>query len=182
MKRVIIYFDMDGLIAKWNKDATIEDTFAPGYFDTIVEPDINAIESIKKVVPVFQDLGIDVFFLSARYDDENNIDAGYNRFELDKRRFLNRHQLNIPALFVSCGESKRKIFDTLSKGDLNILFDDYSKNLFDWEQDSSCLGIKWLNGINGTHGTFKGLTIPAYRMNVDSISNSLIGTVTQIIS
>ena len=31
-KNIKLYIDMDGCIAKWNSEASIEETFEPGYF------------------------------------------------------------------------------------------------------------------------------------------------------
>lgn len=32
----IIFFDMDGVLAKWDTESAVEDTFLPGYFHFIV--------------------------------------------------------------------------------------------------------------------------------------------------
>ena len=41
----------------------------------------------------------------------------------------------------------------------NILIDDFSKNLHEWEKGKNNIGIKYYNGINGNHGTWKGNSI-----------------------
>ena len=45
-KKIRIYIDMDGCIAKWNTEASIEDTFEPGYFASL-EPDESLINAVK---------------------------------------------------------------------------------------------------------------------------------------
>ncbi len=54
---------------------------------------------------------------------------------------------------------------------MNLLFDDHTPNLIDWEKGGpEFIGIKWLNGINGSGKSgFSGLTVAADRMDAQSI-------------
>lgn len=64
-------------------------------------------------------------------------------------------------IFPPCGEDKKKYIPTKeeeSEKSCNFLLDDYTKNLTLWE--SPYVGIKLLNNINNTHGTWKGKKVP----------------------
>lgn len=57
------------------------------------------------------------------------------------------------AIFTPCGACKA---DYVKTSGLNILIDDYTKNLLEWEnQGRNFLGIKFDNGINGNIGKWK---------------------------
>ena len=52
MRKLVIYVDMDGVVAKWNKYATLEDTHTPGYFYER-EPELGLMDCIKKLAKDF---------------------------------------------------------------------------------------------------------------------------------
>ena len=176
---VYLFFDMDGVLAKWNTSATIEDTFVPHYFRDKVEPDRKAFNVLEELSfhNEFKGVGI----LSARYDDEEN---EQNRFEQDKIDFLYQNGVNdlLHIAFVPCGTSKRIALnnDCIRDTDICILIDDHTPNLIDWERGgSNFIGIKWLNGINGSgKSDFDGFCIPAHRMSEKTIVNTIRGIAT----
>ncbi len=177
---VNLCFDSDGVIAKWGK--SFEATFLPGYFRTGVEPDITAITAVRSLFSTSKaQENFRVFILSARYDDSESPN-GFNRFENDKKGFYCDNRLGeVPALFVPCGQSKREALRQIdcSKDDWFILCDDHTPNLIDWEKGGpKFIGIKWLNGINGSKKSgFEGLCIPADRMSAQSIYVTLMAMV-----
>ena len=65
---------------------------------------------------------------------------------------------NIPSIFVPYGVPKLD-YIILREDTTNILIDDFSKNLHEWEKGKNNIGIKYYNGINGNHGTWKGNSI-----------------------
>ena len=131
LAKLIIFIDMDGVIARWNEKASEEETHQKLYFLNR-EPEESSVELIKKL----QKAGFLLCFLSSVYIDDHSI------FEkntwLDQRGFE-----NIPRIFVPYGESKS---DYIPKGK-HILIDDYSKNLMQWIEAGG-IAIKFFNGIN----------------------------------
>ncbi len=179
---VNVFFDMDGVLAKWNKDKTIEDTFVPGYFHTGVEPEIDAIDAIKEVSVSYNPSQVRFFILSARYDDEKNTE---NRFERDKIEFLKDNALGyIPICFVSCGCDKKNALKKYGiEGDYNLLFDDHTPNIKEWEFGSDKnIGIKWLNDVNGSgNSSYKSLCVPACRMDELGLEIAIKGIINHYI-
>lgn len=141
--KIKYYIDMDGVLAKWNTKVSIEDTFKKGYFLN-VEPDPIALSYIKKLI----NRGEDVNILSHAYQN------GYA--EMEKRQWLINNGLgSVPYVFVPYGTPKLD-YVMLMPDTTNILIDDFSKNLREWEERENNIGIKYYNGINGNHGTWKG--------------------------
>lgn len=140
MKRLFV--DMDGVLAKFNPDASIEELNEPGYFENL--------ETVDSVVKAIEDLAIadndiEVCILSSVFNN------GYAKQEKD--RWLDKHLPMIKKrVFCTYGENKSNAVN-LQEGD--FLLDDFSKNLHEWEG----IGIKLYNGINGNHGTWKGFAV-----------------------
>lgn len=142
MKTIVIYVDMDGVLAKWDQDASLEETYMPGFFLSR-RPEYVMIEAVKCLVR----LGMDVRILSSAY---NNGHAA-----VEKASWLKEYGLDIPRCFVPYGEKKA---DYIDQENINILIDDYSKNLHQWKAEGN-IGFKFYNGINGNHGTWHGYSV-----------------------
>ena len=156
---------MDGCIAKWNMDASIEDTFEPGYFAAL-EPDERLIDAVKMLSEEY-----DVSILSAVYQDNHSMD--------DKITWLDNNGLgHLQRIFVPYGQPKQKYID---QEFTSILIDDYSKNLEEWILAKNCYGIKYLNGINATKGMWNGFMISS-RMNPNAMCTTIKGIVSQLIA
>ena len=158
-KNIHYFFDMDGVIARWAK-ASIEETYKKGFFRSRT-PEQVVIDAIKKMLR----LGYRVSILSAAYVDDHSVS--------DKIAWLKANGLgDIDMIFVPYGEDKHKYLkDTTAS--LYVLIDDFSPVLFSWEGvGNRFLGIKFMNGINGTHGTWNGYTISA-KMSKDKIVTAI---------
>lgn len=152
--KVITYVDMDGCIVKWNPDASLEDTFKPGYFANR-EPDLKLILTIKRLIAA----GQEVVVLTAVYEDDHS--------RQDKLIWLKKYGLeNVKVIFVPYGKRKIDYIDTTNC--ICILIDDFSKNLFEWVSNDFCYGIKYMNGINGTKGTWDSFMV-SNKMNQDAM-------------
>lgn len=140
-KEINYYVDMDGVVARWCLEDTTYDTFQPGYFlSRTPEPEL------VRLVKMLRDKGKNVFILSSVYQN------GYA--EKEKRRWLSIQGIgDVPKVFVPYGENKADYTD--SPNTCNILLDDFSKNLLEWEEAGN-LGFKLYNGINGNYGKWKG--------------------------
>lgn len=155
----IIFFDMDGVLAKWDTESAVEDTFLPGYFLNR-EPDQVMINSLRTLLSH----GYDVRILSAVYPGLI--------YRAEKEEWLRKYVGNVPAIFTPCGESKAH-YVTLAAGQKAILIDDYTRNLVMWEcEGAEYIGIKYLNGVNNTRGTWSGFRI-AYQMDVPHVVKTI---------
>lgn len=162
-RKIKLYIDMDGCLAKWNTEASIEDTFEPGYFANL-EPEESLIDAVKLLSEDY-----DVSILSAVYQD--------NHSAKDKLTWLKKNGLGyLQAIFVPYGEAKQKYID---QNYISILIDDYSKNLEEWVMSKNCFGIKYLNGINSTKGQWTGFMVPG-KMNSQALFRTIRGIVTEI--
>ena len=136
----IIFFDMDGVMAKWQQDGKWQEE---GYYRTL-EPEQKIIDLILKLKAT----GYEVAILSA----VPSVNA-----EMDKIAWLGEHGLgDIMHVFVPYGSSKAEAIDSLNElctPMSKILIDDYSQNLHDWDKAGN-RAIKFRNGINGTKGTW----------------------------
>jgi hypothetical protein len=146
----MIYVDMDGVLAKWNNDATQEDTFKKGYFLNC-EADEKMIDLVLNLSKIYE-----VVILSHAYQN------GYA--EDEKRQWLENHDLgSIRQYFVPYGIPKSEYlmkyeynYDQFT----NVLIDDFTDNLTEWENCcSNNHAIKYYNGVNGTHGKWSGDSI-----------------------
>ncbi len=140
-----IFFDMDGVLAKWLTGATYDDLVSAGYFYRL--PPTKAV----LLVVYFWLMGYDLYILSAVMEETDAI-AQKNGW-IDKFiPFIKKDH----RIFLKCGESKgERIVKEFGTLDNSILIDDHSPNLIDWEKNGG-KAIKFLNGINGKGNTFKG--------------------------
>lgn len=161
-----IYIDMDGVLAKWNPDASIEETAMPGYFLNR-EPEEKAVRMVKNLVAN----GYDICILSSVYQDDHS--------EADKKVWLYSVGLgNLDYIFVPYGRNKRE-FVTKVVGGSAFLVDDFTKNLKEFEdEEAGFYGIKFLNGINGKKGTWDGYVI-SNRSTTEKMTKTVMGIVNQ---
>ena len=150
MKR--LFLDMDGTLAEFRPLATLEDLLEKGYFLNL-KPMENVLSAARQLI---REGDIPVYTLSAVLQDNPHAIA-------EKREWLRQYLPELPEgrqLFCACGQSKREfIRERLGAGEYDYLLDDYTRNLTGWGKG----GIKLLNGINHTKGTWQGSRIRADR-------------------
>jgi hypothetical protein len=142
MDKTRLFIDMDGTIAVWG-NSPWEDVCSKGYFKNR-PPMTNMIEAVKSIIHNHPQ--VEVFILSAVITDDHS--AG------EKHEWLDKYLPEIDRkhrIFSVYGEDKGKYIH--QKGD--ILVDDYSKNLIEWEAKGG-KGIKVLNGLNWSKKSWKG--------------------------
>ena len=147
-----LFVDMDGTLAVFKPVSTLETLYEPGYFLNL-EPIHNVLEAVKMIAKR-QD--IEVFILSSVLSD-----SSYALEE--KNAWLDRYLPEIDRqhrFFPTCGSDKKEVIPGGVKG-TDYLMDDYTKNLQSWEPPA--VGIKLLNGINHTKGSWSGNRISASR-------------------
>lgn len=162
MKR--IYIDMDGTLAEWNGNASIEEVASKGYF-LRVNPIQSMVDAVKELIEN-KPKDVEIYILSAVFNDEHSI--------ADKNQWLDWVLPQIPRdnrIFVPYGENKFDAVKT-SDDDKYYLIDDFTKNLLGW----GGTGIKVLNGINHTNKTWRGYVINALSYPT-VIYNSILGII-----
>jgi uncharacterized radical SAM superfamily protein len=157
-----IYFDMDGVLAKWNNEASVEDTFEEGYFLNR-EPDEKMVNVVKRLRKLF---GNQIQILSSVYQN------GYA--EKEKIEWLSKNGIDdVQRQFVPYEHRKD---DYINAEEPAILIDDFSQNLHYWVETDEHVAIKYFNGINGTKHTWDGNSI-SYEMSEDEIIESIMNVV-----
>lgn len=144
-----IFVDMDGTLAKWN-NVEFEELFEEGYYRNL-EPNMKILNEVNHLIRQ----GEDVYILSAYLTESD-----YAKKE--KQEWVNQYLPELPKekqIFVPYGTNKaeylKEHYSPITNQD--YLIDDYTKNLLEWKEYGG-IGIKYLNGINHTKGTWKGVT------------------------
>ena len=143
-----LFVDMDGTLAVFSYEKTIEDLYKKGYFENL-KPIYEVVDAIKHIIT---DTPIEVYILSAYLSKSNFALA-------EKQKWLDKYLPEIKIsnrIFLPYPENKAEAFRSLSKDD--YLLDDYTPNLISWNKKGG-IGIKLLNGINNKTGLWKGLKI-----------------------
>lgn len=140
-----LFVDMDGTLAEFKNVDTLEVLYEQGYFKNL-KPQINVVEAIKEIINKNE---VEVFILSAVLSD--------SKYALgEKNEWIDKFLPEIDKyhrIFPPCGEDKKNhIPEGIRVND--FLLDDYTHNLMLWSPPAE--GIKLLNGINHTRGTWKG--------------------------
>lgn len=142
-----LFVDMDGTLAEFRQVSALEELYERGYFAQL-PPQQNVVDAVRLLIhttPL-----VEVFILSSVLFD--------SRFAMEeKNTWLNKYLPEIDQahrIFLPCGESKvGYVPGRLRESD--CLLDDYTKNLEDWSRAGG-QGVKLLNGINHTRGSWNG--------------------------
>ncbi len=157
-KTINLFVDMDGTLAKfYYKKNCLEKMYEQGYFENL--PLYAIAKKIDRLAK--EDTCVQIFVLSAC------IKSDY--CESEKIAWLLKCMPNINPknfIFTKVGESKvKKVLETVDNVDntINLLLDDYTKNLEDWEKHENFIGLKFINGLNDTTKSWKGIKIKSYK-------------------
>jgi hypothetical protein len=157
MSKLVIYSDFDGCPSIFNKDATLEELVTPEYYRR-TKPDMSYITMLRILIQK----GYDVKILSKVLSQD---------IATAKAAFLKDYGIDVPFISVPYDEDKARY---VNNQDINILIDDFTRGLKDWEQfGNNYVGIKYYNGINGTKGTWSGYSIDG-RMSAKKMANTII--------
>lgn len=149
MRKKRLFVDMDGTLAEWQRAPSLETLYERGYFSNL-RPQEAVVEAVRQLARLTD---IEVYILSAVLSD-----SAFARQE--KMDWLSRELPEIPAahrLFPPCGRNKAEFLPGGCR-ETDFLLDDYTKNLREW----GGVGIKCLNGQNGSHDSWKGSRISAF--------------------
>lgn len=144
MEKQRLFVDMDGTLAVFNPVDTLETLYEKGYFLYLM-PQHNVVNAVRSII--MHNPEIEVFILSAYLSDsayalqEKNAWLDHFLPEVDRKH----------RIFTPCGSDKKLAIQGGIRSN-DYLLDDYTKNLDAWEPPAK--GIKLLNGINHTKGTW----------------------------
>ena len=183
-RKPILFVDMDGTLAEWRpiqiplqvpsskiQEYIHQNLYQKNYFNSLY-PYKNMVKAIKQII---EDDKMDVYILSCFLPDHQ--DYPESSPLQDKKIWLKRQFGDLlnddHCIFVPDGEPKiDHIPFPLQSGD--ILLDDYTHNLHAWIQGApkgiELKGIKAINPVNDTNGTFKGPRISILQ-SADQIQN-----------
>lgn len=144
------FIDMDGTLAKWN-NVEFEQLFEQNYYRNL-KPNKDILNDVNRLI----EQGEDVYILSCVLPK--------SQFALrEKKAWLKNYLPTLTEdryIFVPYGENKadylKEHYSPITNKD--YLIDDYTKNLIDWKEYGG-IGVKYLNGINHTRGTWDSLVI-----------------------
>ena len=159
-----LFVDMDGTIAVWRTAVTIEELFEKDYFRRLGCYD-NVINAIKLL---HDDYNVQLCVLSAYLEDSEYAVKEKNEWLdthapfIDKRLFCPTHRSKFEVV--------KEVYGAFDKR--SVILDDYSKNLHEWT-GAGGTGIKLLNGVNGTNGTWTGPSVNRF-YSPNSIARSIL--------
>jgi len=139
-----LFIDMDGTLAVFTPVDRLETLYQPGYFYDL-KPITNVVQGVKEFIRSNPE--VDVYILSSVLSDSSYAVS-------EKNQWLDKYLPEIPEtrrFFPPCGIPKRDAMPNGITG-TDFLMDDFTKNLSEWQPPG--VGIKLLNGINHTKGTW----------------------------
>lgn len=153
-----ILFDMDGTLAVFNKEASIEEVASDGYFRTLP-----IIHNVVRAAECLINRGYQVGILSSVFEDDHSKE--------DKLFWLSNHMpfLDPDNIFFSKYGKPKNTFIP-KEWENAVLVDDLTANLKEW----GGISIKLYNGINGTKGTWNGYSVH-YRSMPHVIADQIVG-------
>ncbi|TDW19954.1 deoxypyrimidine-specific 5' nucleotidase type C protein (NT5C) [Breznakia blatticola] len=159
-----IFVDIDGVLAKFNNHLESFDIlYQEGYFENLA-PQQTMIDTVNELRSLDHS---NIYILSSVLDSPYAIP--------EKLTWIEKHLPNFPReniIFSEYGKSKTE-FIPGQIGEKDILVDDYTKNLKEWV-DAGGNGIKVLNGINNTNGTWNGNKISIHDLKLsESLQRSV---------
>ena len=167
-KTITFFSDMDGCIAIFNPNASIEEVCEEGYF---LNREVD--QKYAAFLRHLEGYNIRAVFASSAYGP---IPAEEKRIWLDK----NDWKENILIVIPYGVDKKEYIIENYPEliGDINFLSDDLTRNLLKWDDgdgmsilssDPKFIGIKYVNDINDTHKTWQGIRIGLSSPEVDAM-------------
>ncbi|MCO5386991.1 MAG: hypothetical protein NHB14_15795 [Desulfosporosinus sp.] len=140
-----LFVDMDGTLAVFTPVDELETLYEQGYFLNL-EPIDNVVQAVKGIIRDYPDIEVNI--LSAYLSDSPWALA-------EKNTWLDKYLPEVDfahRIFLPCGcDKKDYILGGLKERD--FLLDDYTHNLRLWQPPAR--GIKLLNGINHTRGSWE---------------------------
>ena len=154
-KKINIFLDMDGVLSVYEEDMVKRMTDVNFFRDRKLYTNSRLLFSALK-----QTDGFHIYILSKT---PQSAPTAYQ----DKMHWLKTHfpEINKQNIYILPNNMEKGSFIAMQFPNcINVLFDDYTPNLIEWEkQGANFIGVKVLNGINGKRGTWTG-----EKVNLDS--------------
>lgn len=115
-----VFFDMDGVLAEFNEEATFSDLYTPGYFRKL-SPQHNIVEAMKNLT----EQGVRTFVLTSVLKDHPTARAEKMDWIREYAPFMEDH-----VIFVLYGERKSDYISCIDSSD--VLIDDFGLNIRQW--------------------------------------------------
>lgn len=146
MKKINLFVDMDGTIARfYEHPKCLEKMYEKNFFRNLKTYKI--LQGLRELAK--EDNNITVYILSACVKNDY--------CQKEKQEWLNENFPEIPQknrIFTFIGENKAKaIEEKIKPNEINILLDDYSQNLLEW-QKVGYIPFKMVNEFNNTNNRF----------------------------
>lgn len=166
MRKRRLFVDIDGVLAKFNRDKSLEEVAMKGY-SLGLEPMIEVVRAVKNLADE-EAKECEIYILGAVLNPDclEDKDMWLDRYlsEVDKA-----HRIYVPYGIQKEEWLKLK---GISLSEDDILLDDFTKNLNTWHG----VGVKLLNGINNTHGTWRGFVVNGCSDEI-TITKALLGII-----
>lgn len=163
------FFDMDGTIVEYRRDADVEKMKQPGYFYNL-KPEWNMILAMKLLKSMYPN---QVFVLTTVYPNELTYSVREKVLYRDK--IIPFMKDNFIMVNGDIGETKQNKVESIVGGPINencLLIDDYSVNLKSWEE-SGGRPVKYKNGINNNNNTPHKYSVNCY-MDPETVVATLL--------
>ena len=159
MRNARLFIDMDGTIATWQYGTPFEALFEKGYFRNL-PPYSNVLAALNMIRTTHN---IEMYILSAYFENSRYALLEKNEWLDEHFPIAKDHRIFIPT---GCSKTAAVVKATGYFSRTDFLLDDYSENLHGW-QNQNGVGIKLLNGGNGTNGTWNGFKVDRSQMPED---------------
>lgn len=151
VKRIL--FDMDGVLCIFDDTKSIEEIATPGFFRTR-KPDPAAVATLNMLYHManFSE-DMDLYIMSSVFNDDHSANDKL-MWITDKFAWMS----DAHVIFSEYGKPKASAVPDGWNMSETVLVDDFTRNLREWRSEGG-VGIKYLNGINGTKGTWDGFIV-----------------------
>ena len=141
------FIDMDGVLAVWGAETDEKTLLTKGYFRNR-PPYPNMIKAVKSLCRISEKV-----YILSHYIESSKYALSEKSAWIDEHlpEISKEHRIFCPQIMTKSDAASLFLHTNIKN--TYVLIDDYSKNLFDWVKHGG-VGIKCLNGVNNTNGTW----------------------------
>lgn len=169
-KKIVLGIDLDGTVAKWQLGTPFDALFEKDYYANL-EPEEGLISNIKYSFDegLIEPVVISAYFTEVPYPKE------------DKIKWCKKHLPFVEnIILVPYGQNKMEYAkkNGLKINNNFVMIEDFTQSLND-VVNAGGIGVKFMNGINGTNGTWNGYKL--YKAGLDHYDWLLSSYLEQIV-
>ena len=173
MKKINIFIDMDGVLAEFKNSQPYE-YYEKGYFLNL-KPFQDNIDFVNELINHYFNYNIHILTHLAWYHKTFSYSEDITSLycEKEKLEWLQKYLPNLKVGNIHFVPSHISKIDYVKKNkivnyeDINILIDDYSKNILEWGESKNFIGIKMINNINDINKEWSNQNKPFMFYNSD---------------